>query len=88
MEGRDGHRDVSVATPSTSATVTAPLSLATAASSNVPMARPVFMPETFTGMGREWSDWKEQFEMAAVVNNWNEIEIYGTFIIGASSRYL
>lgn len=72
MEGRDGHRDVSVATPSTSATVTAPSSLATAASSNVPMARPVFMPETFTGMGREWSDWKEQFEMAAVVNNWND----------------
>uniref|UniRef100_A0A8C1PY10 Peptidase A2 domain-containing protein n=1 Tax=Cyprinus carpio TaxID=7962 RepID=A0A8C1PY10_CYPCA len=72
MEGRDGHRDVSVATPSTSATVTAPLSLATATSSNVPMARPVFMPETFTGMGREWSDWKEQFEMAAVVNNWND----------------
>jgi len=73
MEGREGHRVVSGAsdaTPSTSATGTALLT--TAASSNVPMARPVFMPETFTGTGREWSDWKEQFEMAAVVNNWND----------------
>uniref|UniRef100_A0A668AJ95 Peptidase A2 domain-containing protein n=1 Tax=Myripristis murdjan TaxID=586833 RepID=A0A668AJ95_9TELE len=34
--------------------------------------RPVFMPETFTGAGREWSDWAEQFEMAADVNNWDE----------------
>lgn len=72
MEGRDRHRDVSVATPSTSAIVTEPSPLAPAASSNVSMARPVFMPETFTGTGREWSDWKEQFEMAAVVNNWND----------------
>ena len=35
-------------------------------------ARPVFMPETFTGTGREWADWAEQFEMAADVNNWDE----------------
>ncbi|KAK0133549.1 hypothetical protein N1851_030921 [Merluccius polli] len=28
-------------------------------------ARPVFMPETFTGIGREWSDWSEQFDLAA-----------------------
>ena len=35
-------------------------------------ARPVFMPETFTGVGREWSDWSEQFDLAAEVNNWNE----------------
>lgn len=34
--------------------------------------RPVFMPETFTGTGREWSDWVGQFEMAAEVNYWNE----------------
>ena len=34
--------------------------------------RPVFMPETFTGTGREWADWAEQFEMAADVNNWDE----------------
>lgn len=33
--------------------------------------RPVFMPETFTGSGRDWSDWSQQFEMAAEVNNWN-----------------
>uniref|UniRef100_A0A8C2G0P5 Peptidase A2 domain-containing protein n=1 Tax=Cyprinus carpio TaxID=7962 RepID=A0A8C2G0P5_CYPCA len=35
-------------------------------------ARPVFMPETFTGVGREWSDWSEQFDLAADVNNWDE----------------
>lgn len=35
-------------------------------------ARPVFMPETFTGTGREWSDWVGQFEMAAEVNHWDE----------------
>lgn len=35
-------------------------------------ARPVFMPETFTGVGREWSDWSEQFDLAAEVNNWDE----------------
>ena len=35
-------------------------------------ARPVFMPETFTGVGREWSDWSEQFELAAEVNQWEE----------------
>ena len=34
--------------------------------------RPVFMPETFTGTGREWADWADQFEMAADVNNWDE----------------
>lgn len=34
--------------------------------------RPVFMPETFTGTGREWSDWAGQFELAADVNNWDE----------------
>lgn len=33
--------------------------------------RPVFMPETFTGHGREWSDWAEQFDLAADVNNWD-----------------
>ena len=36
------------------------------------IARPVFMPETFTGIGREWSDWSEQFDLAADVNNWDE----------------
>lgn len=35
-------------------------------------ARPVFMPETFTGVGREWFDWSEQFELAAEVNQWEE----------------
>lgn len=34
--------------------------------------RPVFMPETFTGVGREWSDWSEQFDLAAEVNQWDE----------------
>ena len=37
-----------------------------------PNPRPILMPETFTGTGREWSDWAAQFEMAADVNNWNE----------------
>ena len=32
--------------------------------------RPVFMPETFTGMGRDWSDWAEWFELASEVNHW------------------
>lgn len=36
------------------------------------LQRPVFMPETFTGMGRDWSDWSEQFELAAEVNHWTE----------------
>uniref|UniRef100_A0A8C6VSP9 Peptidase A2 domain-containing protein n=1 Tax=Nothobranchius furzeri TaxID=105023 RepID=A0A8C6VSP9_NOTFU len=35
-------------------------------------ARPIFMPETFSGVGREWANWAEQFEMAADVNNWDE----------------
>lgn len=34
--------------------------------------RPVFMPETFTGTGREWSDWADQFEMAAGINGWDD----------------
>ena len=34
--------------------------------------RPVFMPETFTGTGRNWSDGAEQFELAADVNGWDE----------------
>ena len=42
------------------------------AQSNHNTGRPVFMPETFTGTGREWSDWVGQFEMAAEVNNWDE----------------
>ena len=37
---------------------------------NSSVQRPIFMPETFTGMGRDWSDWSEQFEMAAGVNQW------------------
>lgn len=37
-----------------------------------PAPRPVFMPETFTGTGREWSDWAEQFEMAAEINGWDD----------------
>lgn len=37
-----------------------------------PMGRPVFMPETFTGQGRDWSDWSQQFALAADVNNWND----------------
>lgn len=41
------------------------------ATSNSIVNRPVFMPETFTGSGRDWSDWSQQFEMAAEVNNWN-----------------
>lgn len=32
----------------------------------------VFMFETFTGM-KEWSDWTEQFDLAADVNNWDEV---------------
>lgn len=35
-------------------------------------ARPVFMPQTFNGTDREWSDWVGQFEMAADVNGWND----------------
>ena len=35
-------------------------------------ARPVFMPETFSGVGRDWSDWLGQFEIAAEVNNWDD----------------
>lgn len=37
-----------------------------------PTPRPIFMPETFTGVGRGWSDWAEQFDLAADVNNWDE----------------
>lgn len=33
---------------------------------------PVFMPETCTGMGRQWYDWAEQFDLAANVNNWED----------------
>uniref|UniRef100_A0A8C1LF44 Peptidase A2 domain-containing protein n=2 Tax=Cyprinus carpio TaxID=7962 RepID=A0A8C1LF44_CYPCA len=48
-------------------------SVMAAATANVnPVSRPLFMPETFTGVGREWSDWSEQFEMAAQVNGWND----------------
>lgn len=36
------------------------------------VSRPVFMPETFSGVGRQWSDWAEQFELAAEVNGWDE----------------
>lgn len=36
------------------------------------VARPVFMPDTFTGTGREWSDWVAQFEVAAEVNGWDD----------------
>ena len=39
-----------------------------AAAAAVAAARPVFMPQTFTGADREWSDWVGQFEMAADVN--------------------
>lgn len=35
--------------------------------------RPVFMPETFSCTGREWSDWAEQFEMAAKINGWDDV---------------
>uniref|UniRef100_A0A8C1ND16 Peptidase A2 domain-containing protein n=1 Tax=Cyprinus carpio TaxID=7962 RepID=A0A8C1ND16_CYPCA len=31
-----------------------------------------YVSETFTGVGREWSDWSEQFDLAADVNNWDE----------------
>lgn len=44
-----------------------------AATANVnPVSCPLFMPETFTGVGRELSDWSEQSEMAAQVNGWND----------------
>uniref|UniRef100_A0A3P9HJN9 Peptidase A2 domain-containing protein n=1 Tax=Oryzias latipes TaxID=8090 RepID=A0A3P9HJN9_ORYLA len=32
----------------------------------------VFLPETFSGSERDWSDWAEQFEIAADVNNWDD----------------
>ena len=35
-------------------------------------ARPVYMPQTFNGADREWSDWVGQFEMAADVNGWDD----------------
>ena len=35
--------------------------------------RPVFMPEVYIGVGREWSDWIEQFKLASTVNGWDEI---------------
>ncbi len=38
-------------------------------SSVEPTPHPVFMPETFTGVGCEWS---EQFDLAAEVNHWDE----------------
>ncbi len=41
------------------------------ASANSIVNRPVFMPETFTGSGHDWSDWSQQFEMGAEANNWN-----------------
>uniref|UniRef100_A0A672T9I1 Peptidase A2 domain-containing protein n=1 Tax=Sinocyclocheilus grahami TaxID=75366 RepID=A0A672T9I1_SINGR len=45
-------------------------------SNAIPVSRPLFMPETFTGVGREWSDWSEQFEMVAQVNGWdNELKL-------------
>lgn len=37
-----------------------------------PPPRPVIMPETFTGVGHEWSNWSEQFDLAAEVNHWDE----------------
>uniref|UniRef100_A0A8C1TD44 Reverse transcriptase/retrotransposon-derived protein RNase H-like domain-containing protein n=1 Tax=Cyprinus carpio TaxID=7962 RepID=A0A8C1TD44_CYPCA len=40
--------------------------------SRMATARPVFMPETFTGANREWSDWIGQFEIAAKVNGWDD----------------
>lgn len=36
------------------------------------ISRPVFMPEVYTGVGREWSDWIEQFELASTVNSWDD----------------
>ena len=54
--------------PSTSATITNPPVRPVGGQT----PRPVFMPETFTGAGREWSDWSEQFDLAAEVNNWDE----------------
>lgn len=56
------------ATPSTSGSSSG-LSIQSA---GLHTARPVFMPETFTGVGRAWSDWSEQFELAAEVNQWEE----------------
>lgn len=56
-----------------------PVEASTSGSNNSPSPssqaitpRPIFMPETFTGVGRDWPDWAEQFEIAADVNNWNE----------------
>lgn len=50
--------------------------LVNAPSNRLQVSRPLFMPETFTGVGREWSDWSEQFEMAAQVNGWdNELKL-------------
>uniref|UniRef100_A0A9J7YFX7 Peptidase A2 domain-containing protein n=1 Tax=Cyprinus carpio carpio TaxID=630221 RepID=A0A9J7YFX7_CYPCA len=40
--------------------------------SRMATAQPVFMPETFTGANREWSDWIGQFEIAAEVNGWDD----------------
>lgn len=40
--------------------------------SRMATTRPVFMPETFTGVNRDWSDWIGQFEMAAEVNGWDD----------------
>lgn len=59
--------------------------------------RPVFMPETFTGAGREWCDWAKQFEMAADVNNWDDslrlkcmvsycLAELGRFIVGCQQQ--
>uniref|UniRef100_A0A3P9MIM2 Peptidase A2 domain-containing protein n=1 Tax=Oryzias latipes TaxID=8090 RepID=A0A3P9MIM2_ORYLA len=31
-----------------------------------------FFCQTFSGSGRDWSDWAEQFEIAADVNNWDD----------------
>lgn len=36
------------------------------------ISRPVFMPEVYTTQGRGWSDWIEQFELAAGINGWDE----------------
>uniref|UniRef100_A0A673HHN6 Peptidase A2 domain-containing protein n=1 Tax=Sinocyclocheilus rhinocerous TaxID=307959 RepID=A0A673HHN6_9TELE len=61
----------------------------TAVNSNaIPVSRPLFMPETFTGVGREWSDWSEQFEMG--VNGWdNELKLkFLSLLFSGRARYI
>ena len=37
------------------------------------MARPVYTPENFSGEGRTWADWSDQFDLASEINGWDSL---------------